>query len=63
MAENQLIRVKISGQHYTLLAEVIDSANGVVRIVDREATLLGKPVWKVWYGAVLPKGQWRRVRS
>jgi len=44
MAENQLIRVKISGQHYTLLAEVIDSANGVVRIVDREATLLGRPV-------------------
>jgi len=34
MPEPQLIRVKISGQHYTLLAEVIDSANGVVRIVD-----------------------------
>lgn len=60
--DGDLIRIRISGEpHYTLLAKVIDSVNGIVRVTDTTSMWNDVPIWKFWNNCELKRPQWMKV--
>lgn len=52
-------KIVVRDEPYWLWAEWDDLVNREVRVVDRQQVWRGMPIWKIWYGCVLKKTQWK----